>query len=116
MVRRRAAPSRTMRPRWCHSSFETALSRLLRMRSDTVRQSAKCAFAHPTKPSRQPYHFQQHRFAGIDQLFLRDARKAFAPGGAAARQRRDVDEGGEARAVVGIDGLDRPPAQIVAEI
>ena len=25
MVRRRAAPSRTMRPRWCHSSFETPL-------------------------------------------------------------------------------------------
>ena len=24
MVRRRVAPSRTMRPRWCHSSFETA--------------------------------------------------------------------------------------------
>ena len=70
-------------------------------------------FAHPTKlrhPARQPYHFQQHRFAGIDQLFQRDARKTLAPERAAARQRRDVDEGGEARAVVGIDGLDRTPA------
>ena len=25
MVRRREAPSRTMRPHWCHSSFETPL-------------------------------------------------------------------------------------------
>src|SRR3982751_3547847 len=67
-------------------------------------------------PSCQPQHLQQHRFAGVDQFFQRDARKALAPGGAAAREWRDVNEGGEARAVAGIDGLDRAPAQIVAEI
>jgi hypothetical protein len=35
MVRRREAPSRTMRARLWPSSFETPLTRLLRMRGDT---------------------------------------------------------------------------------
>src|SRR5689334_2006531 len=78
------------------------------------------AFAGTTmslvRSSRQPHHFQQHRLAGIDQLFQRDARGTLAPDCAAARQRRDVNEGREARAAIGIHGLDRAPAQIVAEI
>src|SRR5438874_7984912 len=76
-------------------------------------------FAHTTKlrsPSCQPPHFQQHRFAGVNQLFQRDAWKPLAPDRTAARQWRNVDEGGEARAAIGIDGFDRTPAQIVAEI
>ena len=51
--------------------------------------------------ARQPDHFQQHRFAGIDQLLQRDARKTLAPERPAARQRRDVNEGGEAGAEPG---------------
>src|SRR3954463_12717274 len=67
-------------------------------------------------PSPQPHPLQQHGFAGVDQFFQRDTRKTLASGGAAAREWWDVNEGGEARAVAGIDGLDRAPAQIVAEI
>ena len=41
---------------------------------------------------RQADQFQQHRFAGIDQFFQRDARATFVPRCAAAGERRDVYE------------------------
>src|SRR5277367_1676594 len=43
MVRRRIAPSRTMRPRSCRSSFETRLSPLLRMREIAALRHSRLA-------------------------------------------------------------------------
>ena len=58
----------------------------------------------PRRLPRQLHHLQQHRFAGIDQFFQRDAvRCALALRGAAAREQRHMDEGGEAGAVVAVD-------------
>src|SRR2546430_1558737 len=82
----------------------------------TLRNSdARCPF--PGRLPWQPHHLQQHGFAGIDQLFQRNApRRPFALRGAVSLQRRHMHECSEAGAGVGRRRLDRAPAQIISEI
>jgi len=65
--------------------------------------------------SRQVHQLQQHGLAGIDQFLQRDA-WALALHRCIARQRRHMHEGGEAGTLLAAGGLDRAPAQVVAEI
>src|SRR5665213_242914 len=115
-------------PKWCrvlsrHGSsngagyLEPAEMRALAISIFFVIRSLANVFVVTQCRSRQPHHFQQHRFAGIDQTIERDAmRRALAPRSSTPREQRDMHEGRQRRAAVLVHSLDRAPAQIVAEI
>src|SRR6185437_7709863 len=59
------------------------------------------------RASGQLHHFQQHRFAGIDQLVERDSSGTLCLRSAVAGEQRHMDERRELRAVVAVRSLDR---------
>src|ERR1700749_5082520 len=73
--------------------------------------SGRGGLAH--RASREVYEFREHGFAGIDKVLESDTAR---PGRAITRQQGNVDECGEARAVLASRRLDRAPAEIIAEI
>ena len=88
-----------MWPRWCHSSFETALSRLLRMRSDRCDLMCDCPTGKSLKTCRalraKIFRFRSHPISGITPPVsrqMRDARerheRAVRCGGRGWRDRR----------------------------
>ena len=63
-----------MRPGRWHCTVQTDVSQLLTVAMGPASYAGMTTEFYAC-PSRQPHHFQQHRFAGIDQFVQRDPRK-----------------------------------------
>ena len=90
-IERRAATSEDG-PAKCHGGYMLRFTRAVKIEAITAAAFRAGIPGGPRRelaiaqwPSRQPHQLQQHGFAGIDQLFQRDAVRAFGSRNAAAR-------------------------------